>query len=217
MIRGVLFDMDGLMFDTERLGLEGWLEAGRQLGLPITEDFVLQIRGRNKADSRQVSQQMFGPGFDYDAAKAFRDRYADEAIHTRGVPVKPGLVSLLQALQERGIPAALATSTAREKALEYLRLAGVEGYFSAAVCGDEVTRSKPDPEIFCKAAAKLGLAPADCLVLEDSPYGIQAAAAAGCVPMMIPDMTPPQKSLRGLCAAVLPSLADVPAWLDEQR
>ena len=214
MIRGVIFDMDGLMFDTERIYQNAWIEAGRCLGVPVTEDVVLRIRGRNIADSRRVFLELFGPQVDYDAVRAIRVRLSDEAIAENGLAPKPGLRALLDELTRRGIGAALATSTARRQAMEYLDLAGVRGCFSAAVCGDEVSRSKPDPEIFLRAAELLQVPPEACIVLEDSPNGILAAHRAHAKPVMVPDLTQPDDELRAVCAAVVPTLADVIPLLD---
>ncbi len=205
--------MDGVMFDTERLALEGWLLAGERMGLPIDKDFVSHLRGRNVADSRTFYRGAFGRD-DYDAARAIRTDHMDTAIEREGLPVKSGLLPLLEALRERGLPAALATGTARARAMEYLRLAGVERFFSAVVCGDEVPHAKPAPDIFLMAAGALGLPPGRCMVLEDSHNGLAAARAAGCLPVMIPDLTPSTPELERLCAACVSSLSDVIPLLD---
>lgn len=213
MVQGVIFDMDGLMFDTERLALAGWLLAGERMGLSIDGEFVSHLRGRNTADGRALYQKAFGRG-DYDAARAIRTGHMDAVIARGGLPVKPGLLPLLEELRGRGLPAALATGTARVRAAEYLRLAGVEEFFSASVCGDEVIHAKPAPDIFLEAAKKLGLPPERCMVLEDSPNGLAAAHAAGCLPVMIPDLTPPTPELERLYAFCVPCLSDVLPLLD---
>lgn len=214
MIRGVIFDMDGLMFDTERIYQDSWIEAGRRLGAPVTEDVVLRIRGRNIPDSRRLFAEMFGDAVDYDALRAIRVQLSDERIARDGLPPKPGLYELLDELEKRGVGAALATSTVREKAMHYLGLAGLTGRFAASVCGDEVTVSKPDPAIFLRAAQLLGVPCSECIVLEDSPNGILAAHRAGAKPVMVPDLTQPDDALRAVCAAVVPTLADVVPLLD---
>lgn len=210
MIKGVLFDMDGLMLDTERIGLKAWLKAGEVLDFPVIDaEFVNLIRGRNIADSRKIIGEKYGSLVDYDTAKAFKDKYTDDFIKENGVPVKYGLIELLNELKKRNIPSAVATSTAREKASQYLKLAGVYEYFSAMVCGDEVKHSKPDPEIFLKASKKIGVKPENCIVLEDSPYGIEAGFKAGCMPVMIPDLTAPTEKEQSLCKAILKDLSEV--------
>lgn len=208
MIRGVLFDMDGLMFDTERIGLAGWLEAGRQLELPITEELIARLRGTGVAQCREIFNSRI-PGECYDAARAIRLGYADTYIAEHGLPVKPGLYELLRWLRQAGIPAALATSTGREKALGYLEQAGVSGFFAAAVFGPEVPNPKPAPDIFLEAAARLGADPGSCVVLEDSVNGLRAAKAARCRAIVIPDLTPAPPERDGLWDAQADSLADV--------
>lgn len=188
MLKGVLFDMDGLMFDTERIGLMGWLEAGRQLDIPITPELVAQLRGTGVAQCRAIFNAAI-PGAHYDEARALRLAFARAYIRENGLPVKEGLYELLEWLRERGIPMALATSTDRERALGYLDMAEVRPYFQAVVFGTEVANPKPAPDIFLAAAAQLGADPADCAVLEDSPNGLTAAKAAGCRAVFVPDLT----------------------------
>lgn len=189
MIEGVLFDMDGLMFDTERLGREGWLRAAAQLHIYIPERVIAAMRGTGEERSRAVFNRAV-PGDLYDEAHEIRLRYADEWIETHGVPVKPGLQELLGFLRQERLPAALATSTPRFRAEHWLELAGVGEYFAATVCGPEVKRPKPAPDIFLAAAAAIHANPVRCVVLEDSHNGLRAAKAAGCRAIVVPDLTP---------------------------
>ena len=189
MLQGALFDMDGLMFDTERIGRDGWLAAARQLGIAIPGTVIAAMRGTGTDACRALFNAAI-PGAHYDEAHALRLRYADEVIRREGLPVKPGLYELLDWLGAQGIPAVLATSTRRETALAYLEAAGVADRFAAAVFGPEVRRPKPAPDVFLAAAAAIGAAPAACVVLEDSPNGLKAARAAGCKAVVVPDLTP---------------------------
>lgn len=197
MLQGVLFDMDGLMFDTERLGREGWLRAAERLGIVIPEQVVSDMRGTGVDQCRELFNRSI-PGGLYDAAHELRLSYAEEQIERHGVPVKPGLRELLEYLRQEKIRAVLATSTGRDRAERYLALAGVGDYFTAAVCGPEVERPKPAPDIFLAAASAIGADPTRCVVLEDSPNGLRAAKAAGCRAVVVPDLTPAPPPEEGL-------------------
>ena len=210
MIQGVLFDMDGLMFDTEPISRDGWIEAGREMGVPLDESVVLQLRGTSATHGDDVLRKAFGDSFDCAQAREICTRYLTETLERIGIPLKDGLLELLSYLKEQGIPAALATSTNRERAMDYLRRAGVDKYFSGSVCGDEAGRSKPYPDIFLRAAREIGRDPRDCMVLEDSPNGLRAGLAAGCVTVMVPDLTPPTEEFYASCYRVVPSLRCVP-------
>ena len=147
MLQGVLFDMDGLMFDTERIGRDGWHKAAEILHIDLPEGIIAAMRGTGTDRCREIFNAAI-PGSLYDTAHDLRLRYADEVIAADGVPVKPGLRELLRRLKASGIPAVLATSTRREKALAYLQQTDVERYFTAAVFGPEVARPKPAPTSF---------------------------------------------------------------------
>ena len=214
MIEAVLFDMDGLMFDTERMYQKAWLQAGRQMGAPMELEIVDRLRGRNREGCARVCREVFGEEFDFDAMRTACRALMARWIEEDGLPVKPGLYELLAELERRGIPAVLATSTTRDSAWGHLQRAKVDRYFLGAVCGDEVSHSKPDPEVFLKAAALAGRDPARCMVLEDSPAGVQAGAAAGCFTVMVPDLTAPDEELKKLADEILPGLRDVIPLLD---
>ena len=214
MIEAVLFDMEGLMFDTERMYQKAWLQAGRQMGAPMEPEIVDRLRGRNREGCARVCREAFGEDFDFDAMRTACRALMARWIEEDGLPVKPGLYELLAELERRGIPAVLATSTTRDSAWGHLQRAKVDRYFLGAVCGDEVSHSKPDPEVFLKAAALAGKDPARCMVLEDSPAGVRAGAAAGCFTVMVPDLTAPDEELKKLADEILPGLRDVIPLLD---
>lgn len=208
MIEAVLFDMDGLIFDTERMYHDAWLELGRERGLAMTEEIVTGMRGRNRQGCTELCRQAFGPKFDFMELREACVARMEAEIAQKGVPKRPGLDELLAELKGRGIPAVLATSTSRATALRYLALAGVSSFFAGAVCGDEVENGKPAPDIFLRAAALAGAPPARCMVLEDSPNGLRAGAAAGCRAVMVPDLDPVTPELQALAAAVIPTLRE---------
>lgn len=215
MLDAVLFDMDGLMFDTERIGREGWHAAAHILGISVPETIIDAMRGTGIEECRALFNAQI-PGNLYDTAKKLRTDYADICIHRHGLPVKPGLEELLDWLWQQHIPAALATSTCREKAMGYLRMAGVEQRFSAFCFGTEVLHAKPAPDIFLTAAKKLHADPRRCVVLEDSPNGLRAAKAAGCRAIVIPDLTPAPDKSEHLWDAKAKTLTDVIPILKEE-
>ena len=178
MIKGAVFDMDGLMFDTERLVYENWQSMMDEYGYPYDIEFFKQTVGKRKKEVHLMYLARFGDDFPYwqyaDEGKA---RYVEHIKH-EGIPVKKGLYDILEYFKSSGVKIALATSTSRHTAVLNLQSAKVEKYFDALVCGEEVTNGKPHPEVFLTAAARLGLDPADCAAFEDSINGIKSAHAA---------------------------------------
>lgn len=213
MIKAVIFDMDGLMFDTEALAKEAWLRVGEQLGYPITETQIAQIRGSTPAASAEIFRAAFGPNFDYPEAKALRNAMVEDTIDREGVPMKYGLVGLLEQLRRHGFPCAVASSSPRTTIEKYLAMAGLAAYYDVIVGAEDVTLSKPAPDVFLLAAERLGASPENCLVLEDSANGLHAARRAGITSVCIPDIAPPDEAVLSLAAAVFPDLSYVFDWI----
>ena len=210
MVKAIIFDMDGLMFDTERLSNLAWTEVCREAGFPqVDMAFMMQCIGSNLRATREKFLRAFGEDFPFDELRARRVKYVEDYVAAHGLPVKPGLYELLSFIRERGLPVALATSTDEAKTRENLRNAGIEGAFDAMVCGDQVTRSKPEPDIFLRAAGLLGAAPETCLVLEDSLNGITAAYRAGMMPVMVPDLIAPTEAIEAMLFRKCETLSDV--------
>lgn len=201
--------MDGLMFDTERIGYEGWKYAGNKLGIPMTDDLIASFRGTGETEKRRHFKEAVGSEELYDEAFTLRTVYAKEWIDRHGLPVKKGLRELLEYLRQEKIPAALATSTNRTKAMNYLDMAEVTEFFSAFACGDEVKVAKPAGDIFITAAKALELEPENCLVLEDSENGLKAARNAGCKVIIVPDLSPAPEKTSGLWDAKASDLTEV--------
>lgn len=208
MIKAVLFDMDGILFDTEIVMKEGWQKAARELNFTLTEEHLSQMRGSALPRSRKLFEEWFHGQVTYDEGRAIRTAYLNDYIRRNGVPEKPGLHEFLSWLKEHSIKVAVATSTTRRVAEDYWKQSGIDQYIDASVCGDEVINSKPDPEIFLKAASLLKVPIAACMVAEDSINGLKAARAAGAISCMIPDLTPYTKELFPFCDYVSPSLLD---------
>lgn len=210
----VIFDMDGLMLDTERVARRSWRRAMADLGYSIEDTTYLQIVGRTVHDARAILGAAFGPDFPFDHVYALRQRYYDIDLASHGVPVKPGLFDLLEYLDQHHIPKAVASSTFRKFAEVKLGGAGLSERFDTVVCGDEVANGKPAPDVFLAAAQALAVAPEQCLVLEDSEAGIRAAYSAGALPVMIPDLKQPTPDVIMLAYRVLPDLHAVIPLLD---
>ena len=205
-IEAVIFDMDGLMFDTERLYADCWIQAGREFGVEIGEEYLSKVRGSSAKEAGEIFRRFFGEQPDFWEVRKRWTVLAKQAVGERGVPVKPGLEKLLSYLKKHGYRIALGTSTESGRALMYLEQAGVKGYFDAFACGEMVEKGKPDPGIFLLAARLLGCAPERCAVLEDSFTGIRAATAGGFIPVMIPDITQPDGEIEKMLAGRYESL-----------
>lgn len=205
----VLFDMDGLMLDTERLAHRAWTQAMLERGYTLDETSYLRLIGRTVADVQGILSEIFGDSIPYADIYARRRALYDLEIAANGVAVKPGLLELLDYLETHQVPKAVASSTHHPSVVMKLTLAGIAGRFSALVGGDQVERGKPEPDLFLEAARQLGFAPRDCLVLEDSEAGILAAHRAGMLPVMVPDMKQPDAETARLSYRVVPTLHDV--------
>jgi HAD superfamily hydrolase (TIGR01509 family) len=209
LIRAVIFDMDGLMLDTEPLYRFAWKRASAECGYDLTEEIYKQLVGRSRKDGFEALVDAFGTEF---PLRKFQDCVRKrEASAFSGTPIakKPGLDSLLTFLESRNIPKAVATSTERHRALPTLNSVGLLQRFETVVVGDEVARGKPFPDIFLLAAQRLGVDPAACLVLEDAESGVVAANHAGMQVYMVPDLVNPSIAVRRLAQGVFKSLADV--------
>jgi HAD superfamily hydrolase (TIGR01509 family) len=203
----VIFDMDGLMLDTEPISLGAWQAAAADLGYGLDLSTYDRMIGLGHAAALDLLRREFGDACPIDElAAAARQKY-EVALDAGGVPHKPGLEALLRFLDDRRLPRAVATSTETALATRKLRQAGVLDYFEVVVGGEQVSRGKPEPDIYLLAAERLGSHPGDCLVLEDSGPGLRAAIAAGMRVILVPDRTAPEADTRALAYAVADSLA----------
>ncbi len=207
--QAAIFDMDGLMLDTERLGRIAWDRAGHELNLNVPDDFYLKMVGRRIQEVDGIIRDALGPGIPVADYIARANAHYHSLVHDTVPPLKSGIIALLDFLQERRVPLAVGTSTQAKSAMRSLESTGLARYFSEFATGDQVEQGKPAPDIFLLAARKLGV-PADrCVVLEDSDYGVRAGHAAGATVYMVPDQSPPQPETRSLATRVFESLDEV--------
>ena len=211
-IIAVIFDMDGLLLDSERMALAAFREACSDFGLGDRTDLFIKSVGLTPAAGEVVIQQGIGGRADH---KAFIRCWEEKYHHTtaNGIPLKSGVHSLLAFLAENNIPAGVATSTIHTIALKKLEAAGILDCFQTIVGGDQVQKSKPHPEIYLTASVRLDVKPGNCLALEDSENGVRAAVAAGMQVVQVPDLIPPTDALMRLGHRVMDSLEEVVAFL----
>jgi HAD superfamily hydrolase (TIGR01509 family) len=189
--KAVIFDMDGLMLDTERPAVTAWEQAAMEMGWQLSGEVLARTIGVDEASTRSILVETYGEDFPYDAIREDLERVYVENVEKNGIALRPGLLTLLEHLIGLGIPIAVATSSDRNIALWKLEMAGIREHFRLFVCGDEVRRGKPAPDIFLKAVELLGRGPAECLGFEDSPAGLRALEAAGIRSVFIRDMVEP--------------------------
>ena len=187
-MKAVIFDMDGLMFDTERVFVDAWNYAGEKIGIGKAGYMIMRSLGLNNDMVRKVWHDEFGDDYDHDALDRYTEEYLDEYYAKNGVPVKKGLYNLLEYLDEHGYKTAVASSTKTADVMKRLQSTGVEKYFSAVIGGDKVKKSKPQPDIYLAACEAIGAIPAEAYALEDSRNGLLAAHSAGLKPIMVPDL-----------------------------
>jgi len=209
----ILFDLDGLVLDTESTYCQAWQQAAARMGHYLSDSFCRSLSGLHHQAIEAKLQDACGAGFDVqvfnrDAGACWRERVSAE-----GIPVKPGVAELLAYLEARQIPFALATNSRAVNAQECLALAGLAGAFKVLVGRDDVAAGKPAPDVFLRAAALLQTPIHACWVLEDSLTGIMAAHSAGAFPVLVPSGSPVETQALALCAMMRPDLSAVLATI----
>ena len=208
-IRGVLFDMDGLVLDTEKLYTRFWVEAGRFYGFPMEIKHGLALRGLGGPAGEEMLHSFFGPTANYMQIRAKRIELMDAYIAENGISPKPGIYELLDFLEDAGIPSAITSSSPMANIQRHLTSQNLYHRFTKLCSGHEVPHGKPAPDIYLHGAKALGLRPEECLALEDAPAGILSAYRAGCLSVMIPDQDAPDEKTLPLLYAKADTLADI--------
>ena len=208
MIEAVIFDMDGTLYDSEKIYGRGWMKAG------LSKEQYYQIIGRSRTN---IDAMLADWGYDVQTMRRIRTEAVEEELQSKGVDPKPGAKECLAWLQHNNIPAAIATSSAKDMAERYLKMTQMESYFELVVSGNTMERGKPFPDIFLEAARQLGKKPENCLVVEDSYNGVRAGRNAGMYTVMIPDLIPADEEMEQLADDILESLHQLPAWIQEKN
>lgn len=210
---GVIFDFDGLLVDSEPVYRRAWQRACVECGFELTAEAHRSLTGRGRRGALQAVCELSHVPIDIDRLARLLDQFEAEEFGSAALPLKEGAMDLLLALRTAGKKRALATSTLRKSAIQRLRTSGLMDLFGAIVCGDDVTAGKPAPDIFLKAASEISCVPSLCVVCEDAASGIQAACAAGMLPILIPDGYEPFAEARAMAEKVFRSLIEVQEYL----
>jgi len=210
----VIFDMDGVMFDTEKISYRSWKKLSKKYNYNIDDDIFKKTVGLDIKSTRQVYKKHFGANFPFEKMKNEEVKMMKDCILSEGAPVKDGVYELLSCIKNRNLKIALATSALKEKAELLLNLSDTKKYFDVITCGDEIINGKPDPEIFLKTAQKLSCEPENCVVLEDSENGITAAYRAGMLPILILDFIRPGKEIEAMLFKKFDDLKEVKEYFE---
>lgn len=214
-VKAVIFDMDGVIFDTERVYLEIWTKIFKKYGYNMSKDVYISVMGRGRKNVIKTFLEVYGENLPIEKMYDEKDKELKERIQKGQVAIKKGVQEILEFLKERGYKVALATSAKRDRAIIQFRNTDIEEKFDAMVYGDNITKSKPDPEIFLKAAQKLCINPKNCIVIEDSPAGIKGAYDAKMIGIHVEDLKKADKEILKYCHNSFKNLVDIKEYLRE--
>ncbi|NLC48390.1 MAG: HAD family phosphatase [Tenericutes bacterium] len=209
-IKAVVFDMDGLMFDTEKLWLESVIKTNEEYGYNVPFDTAVECVGKRKDYTKSKLKEVLGENFDADKFRELNVMFMNEDVNKNGLRVKKGLTELLEFLYEKNIKIAIASSSSNKEIEKRLKEANISlKYFDSIIGGYLVSKPKPDPEIYLKSCEILNVNPKNALALEDSEYGVISASKAGMKVILIPDIKLPSKEIQNLAYKTLNNLLEV--------
>ena len=214
-IKGVLFDMDGVVFDTEKAYLNTWTKVCASYGYDLKRDTYISVMGTGRENTINTFKNALGCDIPMEDMYKDKDKMIKEIVESGQVPVKSGAEEILTWLRKNNIKTALATSAKRWRAETQLEMSGIKNLFDAVVCGDDITNLKPDPEIFLKAGEKIGLNPDECIVIEDSPAGIQAAYNAGMYGIHVEDLKEADDTIKKYSKVNFKNLMEIKEYIDK--
>ena len=217
MIKAVIFDMDGVLIDTEKYLVKYWVQAGREFGFDMKTEHGLMLRSLAGKYAGPLLQNIFGEGFDYPAVRQRRKELMAEHLNKNGIEKKPYVDKVLDELKSMGIKTAVATATDMERAGKYLRQTGIYDKFDRILCAEMVKNGKPQPDIYQYACECIGEKPGNCAAVEDSPNGVLSAFRAGVYTIMVPDLTLPEENLWPHIHACAKTLEEVPEIIRKQN
>lgn len=209
MVKAILFDMDGTLIDTEKYYTVFKQQAAREAGYHMDLKLVYDLRSKASQFASVQVKEIYGEDFDYDAFTRRRKELMKEHIEKYGLELKPYVRETVEELRRRGYRTAVVTATSEDRAMEYLKLTGLEELFDEIVCASMVKNGKPYPDVYLYACDKIGLKPEECIAVEDSPNGVTSAWKAGCQVVMVPDLTRPDERTAALTEYIVPGVKDI--------
>lgn len=205
-MKAVIFDMDGVLIDTEKHLVRLWCQAAKEFGYDMKREHALMIRSLAGEYAGPKLQSIYGEEFDYPLVRSRRKELMKAYLEENGIEKKPGVEEILLYLKELGLKTAVATATDEERATKYLKEIGIYELFDKVVCANMVEHGKPMPDVYLYACKQIGEMPEECYAVEDSPNGVKSASSAGCKTIMIPDLTEPDEETEKLLYAKVNSL-----------
>lgn len=213
MIKAILFDMDGVLIDTEKYLTRFWQQAAKEAGLDLDITECYMFRSFASQFASVAFCEKYGEQYDYYAIRSRRKELMERHLEENGIEIKPEVKETLSALKEQGYRTAVVTATDEERTVRYLKEIGIYDWFDSVICATMVERGKPFPDVYLYACEEIGCQPEECMAVEDSPNGVRAASDAGCQTLMVPDLTLPDEEVKKRVIGIVPALGGILRYL----